>query len=385
MPEQAEHTTIPFLDLAAVNAASMPELEAAAQEIIRSGWYILGESCEQFEKQFADYCGADHCIGVGNGLDALALTLRAWLILGDISPGAEVIVPANTFIATVLAVVDCGLTPVLVEPSPETFLVSTETVREAVTERTGAVIAVHLYGQPTDMEDLAAFCSARQIRLLEDAAQAHGAQHRGRRCGSLGDAAAFSFYPAKNLGALGDGGAVTTNSAELADCVRQLGNYGSSSKYVHVYPGRNSRLDPIQAAMLSLKLRHLDAANQARRTIAERYRAEISNPGVRLPDVTEDCEHVWHLFVVRVTDRQAFQNHMLSAGVQTAVHYPIPPHQQAAFPEWHGLSLPVTERLHREVVSLPISPVHSERDITTVIEAVNRYDAIDVSGNQTDQ
>ena len=370
---QEDRLCVPFLDLQAVNAASVEALRAAASQVIQSGWYVRGKVCREFESEFADYCGVAHCVGVGNGLDALKLTLKAWRILGEINPGAEVIMPAQTFVATALAVVESGLTPVFVEANPETYLVDVDSVRSAVTERTQCVIAVHLYGQPADMAELRQLCQSQRIKLLEDAAQAHGARYQGRRCGGLADAAAFSFYPTKNLGALGDGGAVTTNDLALADCIRSLGNYGSSQKYVHEHQGCNSRLDELQAALLRVKLPNLDSENERRRAVASRYLSEIVNPHIGLPKLAVGRDPVWHLFVVRTDNRDAFQAHMQECGVQTAVHYPVPPHQQAALSGAYQVSLPTTERLHRQVVSLPISPVHRDAAITAVIKAVNDF------------
>lgn len=365
--------TVPFLNLQDVNRPYMGEMAAVAEQIIQSGWYIRGSACTTFERQFADYCGVEHCVGVGNGLEALTLTLNAWQILGKISPGSEVIIPGHTFIATALAVIDSGLTPVFVDVVDDTFLLSTNEVAAAITERTAAVVAVHLYGRPVDVDPLKQLCDANGLLLLEDAAQAHGAKYKGRRSGSLGDAAAFSFYPGKNLGALGDGGAVTTNDNELADCIRSLGNYGSAEKYVNIYAGRNSRLDDLQAAFLSIKLRHLDDDNEHRRRVASRYAKEITNPAVCLPTCVRGLEHAWHLYVVRVQSRHRFQKHLEQQGIATSVHYPIPPHKQVAFPALQHISLPTTEAMHREVVSLPISPAITEPQVQAVIDAVNLY------------
>ncbi len=365
--------TVPFLDLGAVNAPYAAALQASAARVIDSGWYIRGEACQQFESEFAAYCDVRHCVGVGNGLEALSLVFQAWKVMGRLRDGDEVIVPAHTFIASILAILEAGLKPVLVEPYAETFLINVDLARKAVTERTKAILPVHLYGQCADMDAIDALAQSFGLLVLEDAAQAHGARYNGRRAGSLGHAAGFSFYPGKNLGALGDGGAVTTVDKDLAECVRALGNYGSHVKYENLYQGNNSRLDEIQAAILSVKMAHLDNDNERRRQIATRYLKEISNSDVILPSVAKTNEHVWHLFVVRVLDRDRFQQHMGAQNIQTAVHYPIPPHQQRAFPEWSSLCLPVTEGLHQSVVSLPISPALSDFAVDRVIRAVNEF------------
>lgn len=362
-----------FLDLRQVNAAHAEGITSALAAVLDSGWYIRGEACQRFEAEFAAFCSADHCVGVGNGLDALTLVLLAWKELGAIRDGDEVIVPANTYIASILAIVQSGLTPVLVEPDEVTFNIDAQRIAAHVTPRTRVIMAVHLYGQCADMKPIMQIANERGLKVLEDAAQAHGARCRGVRTGALGHAGGFSFYPGKNLGALGDGGAVTTDDQELADCVRALGNYGSHRKYENLYQGCNSRLDEMQAAILSVKLKHLDADNQRRATIAARYLHEIANPAVRLPTVADYGAHVWHLFVVRVADRERFRNHLTSRGVETGVHYPIAPHKQRAFSHWNSLHLPITERIHKQVVSLPMSPVHSDDEIATVIDAVNDY------------
>lgn len=367
---------IPFYDLRLVNRSVANSIDEALSAVLDRGWFIRGESGARFEREFAAYCGAKHAIGVGNGLDALSLILEAYLTRGDMSHGDEVIVPANTFVASVLAVAAVGLRPILLEPDERTFNLDPTAVAAALTPRTRAILWVHLYGQCSAADDLRELARSRGLKLIEDAAQAHGAVCGGRRAGSLGDAAGFSFYPTKNLGALGDGGAVTTDDDELAETVRLLGNYGSRVKYENLLPGRNSRLDELQAAVLSVKLPRLDADNTRRKAVAERYRTEIRNPAVRLPECPDPAAHVWHLFVVRVADRDRFRRHLSDCGVETGVHYPIPPHRQAAFPEWHGLSLPITERIHREVASLPMSPVLTDHDVSCVISQVNSYPAL---------
>ena len=362
-----------FLDLGKVNDRFRSEIDAAIKRVVDSGWYIRGEACRRFERDFANYCRVKHCVGVANGLDALTLTLKAWTYLGAISLGDEIIVPTNTFVATVLAIVEAGLNPVFVEPNELTYNLDPDLVQRAIGPRTRVILPVHLYGQCADLARLREVAQSHGLLLLEDAAQAHGAECGGCRAGSLGDAAAFSFYPGKNLGALGDGGAVTTNSQTLADCIRALSNYGCEKKYQNIYPGVNSRLDEIQAAILSVKLAHLEEDTQLRTKVAMRYLEEIDNQLVKLPFVPDTCQPVWHLFVIRVADRDEFRRFMREQNIETAVHYPIPPHKQAAFPMWNDRSYPLTERLHREVVSLPISAVHDQNEISKVIAAVNAY------------
>ena len=364
---------ISFLDLKKLNAAYVPQLREACARVIDSGWFIGGQELAAFEREFADYCGTPHCVGVANGLDALTLTLRAWKEMGLLSEGDEVIVPANTYIASVLAVTENRLVPVLVEPDPVTFNLSTDGVRAALTEKTKAIIAVHLYGQLADMPGIMDLAEEKGLLVLEDAAQSHGASIDGRRAGTWGHAAGFSYYPGKNLGALGDAGAMVTKDAELAKVVRGLGNYGSYKKYENLYQGVNSRLDEIQAAMLRVKLVHLDSEISARRKVAGAYRAGIDNALVQLPAVALEESHVWHLFVVRSERRGELQSFLAEQGVQTLIHYPIPPHRQQAYAAFGSLSLPETEAIHREVLSLPISPVMSDDDIAAVIRAVNAF------------
>lgn len=364
---------VPFLSLEAVNAPLHDQLRQALHGILDSGWYIRGASGERFEQAFAQYCEARHAIGVGNGLDAITLILRAYQVLGLMAPGDEILVPAHTYIASILAISHASLTPVLIEPCEDTYTIDPQLVECAITPRTKALLAVHLYGQCADMEPLRQIAGRHRLLLIEDAAQAHGATYRQSRAGGLGDAAAFSFYPTKNLGGLGDGGAVVTSDGRLAQCVRELANYGSRQKYEHVMQGVNSRLDEMQAAVLSVKLTTLDTDNGKRQAIAQRYLAEIHNPRVRLPVVATYGTHVWHLFVVRVADRESFMDFLRERGIETAVHYPIPPHHQTAYEGCFRQSLPLTEQLHREVVSLPISPVLSADDVQQVIDGVNAY------------
>jgi dTDP-4-amino-4,6-dideoxygalactose transaminase len=343
---------IPFLDLRAPHVELRAELQEALTRVLDSGWFIQGGEVAAFERQFADYCEADYCVGVGSGLDALHFILRAY----GVGAGDEVIVPSNTYIATWLAVTYAGAQPVPVEPDERTFNLDSARIEAAITPRTKAILAVHLYGQPADMDPINAIARKHGLRVIEDAAQAHGARYKGRRVGALGDAAAFSFYPAKNLGALGDGGAVTTSDPEIQEKVRLLGNYGSPIKYRHEIKGYNSRLDELQAAFLSAKLKRLDAWTEHRRAIAAAYLAELSGCGLGLPFVPEWADPVWHVFVVRSARRDALQAGLEQRGVGTLIHYPIPPHLQPAYADL-GLgegALPITERIHSQVLSLPI-------------------------------
>lgn len=364
---------ISFLDLKKLNSVYAEQLREACARVIDSGWFIGGQELANFERSFAEYCGVEHCVGVANGLDALTLTLRAWKEMGRLKEGDEVIVPANTYIASVLAITENRLKPVLVEPDPQTFNLSAEGVQAALTDKTRAVVAVHLYGQMADMKGIMALADQHDLLVLEDAAQSHGASIDGRRAGSWGHAAGFSFYPGKNLGALGDAGALATHDEALAKMVRGLGNYGSYRKYENEFQGVNSRLDEIQAAMLSVKLVHLDREIVARRKVATAYLEGIDNPGVRLPHLNAPEQHVWHLFVVRCERREELQRHLHDSGVQTLIHYPIPPHKQQAYSAFGNLSLPLTEAIHREVLSLPISPVMSEDEVQAVVRAVNAF------------
>jgi len=369
---------IPFLDLKAINSKHREELIEACIKVIDSGWYIQGQELAEFESEFAHYCGTQHCIGVANGLDALILTLRAWKEIGKLKEGDEVIVPANTYIASILAITENGLQPVLVEPDTGSYNICPQKIAQAITSNTKVILAVHLYGQLASMVEIMALANEHKILVLEDSAQAHGAGLNLRLAGSWGHASGFSFYPGKNLGALGDAGAITTNDDELAEVIRSLRNYGSQKKYENQYQGLNSRLDEIQAAMLRVKLRHLDADILQRKKIARAYLNGIRNPLVLLPSISEhasdDMEnHVFHLFVVRVESRQNFQAHLLAAGIETLIHYPIPPHKQQAFKSWNNIRLPVTELMHHEVVSLPIGPTMSMAEVEQVICAVNNY------------
>ncbi len=364
---------IPFLDLKQINNQYQKELKEACARVIDSGWYIQGKELENFEKMFAEYCGVQHAVGVANGLDALILVLRAWKELGKLQDGDEVIVQANTYIASVLAITNNNLVPVLVDPDENTFNLSVETLEQYITPKTKAILPVHLYGQISDMKGIMAVAEKYNLLVLEDSAQAHGAELEGKRTGNWGHAAGFSFYPGKNLGALGDAGMVTTNDAELYQVLKALSNYGSHKKYHNEYQGTNSRLDEIQAAMLSVKLKYLPRETQVRQDIASKYLMNIDNPLVTLPQNKAVAEHVWHLFVIKTQHRDALIRHLADAGIATLVHYPIPPHRQSAYKEFNNLSLPITERIHQQVLSLPISPVMTSDEIESVIGAVNRF------------
>lgn len=369
---------IKFLDLKLTNSIYKNELVEACQKVIDTGWYIGGNSLETFEQEFSKYCGVKHTVGVANGLDALSITLRAWLELGKLKPKDEVIVPANTYIASILAITENQLTPVLVEPDELSYNISPAGIEKAITAKTKAILPVHLYGQLADMEGVNLIAKENNLLVLEDSAQAHGASLQGKKAGSWGDASGFSFYPGKNLGALGDAGAITTNCAELAQTLRALRNYGSHKKYENLYRGMNSRLDEIQAAMLSVKLKYLDQETKARRMIANLYLKGIENSQIVLPlsssiDALEFEQHVWHLFVVRCKDREKLQAHLVEQGIETLIHYPKPPHKQNAYKEWNYLSYPLSERIHEEVLSLPMSPVLTESEVGRVIDAVNSF------------
>lgn len=371
---------VKFLDLKAVTAMHGAEVTEAVRRVTESGWYLLGREVAAFEREYADYIGSPHAIGVGNGLDALTLIFRAYMEMGVMQPGDEVIVPSNTYIASILAVSENGLKPVLVEPDPATMQLDWRGIETAVTTRTKAVMPVHLYGRCAFTDQIGEICRKYGLKLIEDNAQAHGCLYHGRRTGSIGDAAGHSFYPGKNLGALGDGGAVTTGDTKLADTVRALANYGSERKYVFRYRGRNSRLDEIQAAVLRAKLPHLDADNDLRCRVAVRYYSEIHNSEVTLPYTAAGetlgervAGSVWHIFPILSPRRDELQQWLAEQGVQTLIHYPIPPHKQECYREWSGMALPISEAIHREELSLPISPAMTDEEVSTVIKAVNAF------------
>jgi dTDP-4-amino-4,6-dideoxygalactose transaminase len=364
---------IKFLDLYKINQQYKHDLQAAFERVLNSGWFILGTEVKLFEEQFAQFCGIEHCIGVANGLDALILILRAYKEIGVMKDGDEVLVPANTYIASILAISANKLTPVLVEPDIHTYNIDPLLIETKITSKTKAILPVHLYGQLCDMDAINAIAKKHDLKVIEDCAQAHGASINGRRAGNFGDAAGFSFYPGKNLGALGDAGAVTTNDSDLAKTLRALLNYGSHKKYENLYKGINSRLDELQAALLSVKLNHLEAETAERRKIANRYLQEIKNPRIVLPNVKNQEAHVWHLFVIRTTDRDKFQEFLTDNNIQTVIHYPIPPHKQEAYKEWGNLSYPISEKIHAEVISIPISPVMPSNEVQSVIDIINSY------------
>ncbi|MGJ5642327.1 DegT/DnrJ/EryC1/StrS family aminotransferase [Formosa sp. S-31] len=363
---------IKFLDLNKINKRFEAEFKTVFYEFLNSGQCILGKGVETFEKEFSEYCGARYCIGVGNGLDAITLIFKGYIELGLLATEDEVLVPANTFVASVLGILQAGLKPVFVEPDLESYNITAETIKPHITARTKAVLLVHLYGQLVDVEEIQKV--AKHILVIEDAAQAHGAKAKsGNRAGNLGNAAAFSFYPGKNLGALGDGGAVTTNNLKLAETISKLRNYGSVSKYVNEYQGCNSRLDDLQARFLSVKLKCLDADNDVRRKIANRYLSNIKNSKIILPLCLDLDAHVFHLFVIRVQQRDEFIAYAKQHQIETLIHYPIPPHKQEALKEYKNLKLPITEQIHETVVSLPISPVMEINEVDKLITVLNAY------------
>lgn len=354
------------------------ELIESCTRVIDSGWFIGGNELSRFEAQFAAYTHSQHCIGVANGLDALNLTLRAWKEMGKLKEGDEVIVPANTYIASILAITENRLVPVLVEPDAATYNLDPKLVEAAITPKTRVIMAVHLYGQLCDMTALMTLAQRNNLLVLEDSAQAHGARQNGRCAGNWGHASGFSFYPGKNLGALGDAGAITTDDDELAETLKALRNYGSHEKYKNLYQGVNSRLDEIQAAMLSVKLKYLDEQTQRRRDVAQHYMEGIRNPGITLPlamgtSVQALESHVWHVFVIRCERRDELQDYLLAQGIQTIIHYPLPAHQQQAYKNWDSRSYPLTEAIHKQVLSLPISPVMTPSEVECVIAAVNNF------------
>ena len=365
---------IPFLSLKDVTAKYSDEIHEAVSRVVDSGWYLQGRENEQFEQHYADYIGTKYCIGCANGLDALIWIYRAYIELGIMQPGDEVIVPANTYIASILAITENGLRAVLVEPNPETLELDDTKIERAITPKTKSILLVHLYGRCAYTEKIGEICRKNNLHLVEDNAQAHGCTYQGKRTGSLGEAAGHSFYPGKNLGALGDGGAVTTDNEVLAECIRALANYGSSKKYVFKYCGRNSRLDEIQAAVLDVKLRHLDEDNSLRQQVAAYYYDNIRNPLIKLPARMFDENNVYHLFPVLCEHRDELQQYLKENEVQTLIHYPIPPHLQECYKgEWGGISLPITERLAQQDLSLPISQVMSHEDIVKVVEVLNSF------------
>ncbi len=361
---------IPFLNLRQINSPYVKELEEASLQVVRSGWYLLGQSLTSFENAFATYCEAEYCVGVANGLDAIALILKAF----DFPPGSEVILAANTYIATLLPVTALGLTPVLTEPDPETMLLNPELLENHITGKTRAIITTDLYGRSCEMAPILSIAEKHGIKVITDAAQSHGARYMGRRAGSMAHATAFSFYPTKNLGALGDAGAVVTSERAVAEKIRYLRNYGSLVRYQNEYQGVNSRLDEIQAAFLNVKLPYLDRDNARRKSIARRYLEEINLDGVRLPPSDRIDDDVWHLFVIQYPYRDQLRHYLAENGIQTDIHYPTPIHRQNAYPNLSHLQLPVTEQLSREVLSLPLHPALTDDEVTHIIRTINLYD-----------
>lgn len=360
---------IKFLDLEKINNRFRAEIDLKIKNILDCGWYLQGKENEEFSKHFASYCGTKYALGVANGLDALNLIIKAYGF-GD---GDEIIVPANTFIATILAISENGCTPVLVEPDINTYNINPDLIEAAITPKTKAIMVVHLYGQAVQMQKIWELAKKYNLKVIEDAAQAHGACYQNRRTGNLGDVAAFSFYPGKNLGAMGDAGGITTNDNELYEKVKAIANYGSDYKYHHIYKGVNSRLDEIQAAILDVKLKYLDADNERRREIAKYYRENIKNPKITLPQTYDENAHVWHVFVVRCDNREALQKHLEANDIQTNIHYPTAPHKQGAYNEFESLNLPITEKIHQEVISLPISPVLTDEEVKKIVEVINEW------------
>ena len=364
---------IKFLDLEKINARYSSGIEKAMKKVLDSGWYLKGKETENFEKNYAEYIGTEYAIGCGNGLDALTLILMAYMEMGLMHPGDEVIVPANTYIASILAISRAGLTPVLIEPNPQTLQIDENRIESAITKKTKAVMIVHLYGQNAYTDKIGEICRQYNLKLIEDNAQAHGAKFKGKKTGSLGDAAGHSFYPGKNLGALGDAGAVTTNDPELAETVRALGNYGSEKKYIFNMKGVNSRIDELQAAILSVKLPYLDIENERRREMAKRYFEGINNPLIELPKTSLQSDNVFHLFPIFSLNRDDLQKYLQEKGIQTLIHYPVPPHKQLCYPEWNRLSFPITEKIHSRELSLPISPVLTDEEVEKTIQTLNSY------------
>ena len=365
---------IPFLNLKEINAQYRDDLMQACAKVIDSGWYIQGNECNLFEKEFATYCGSKYAIGTASGLAALTLIIRAYKEIGFLSEGDEVIVPANTYIASVLAISENNLVPVLVEPDNNTYNIDSKQIEKEITSKTKAIMVVHLYGQVVEMTRILELAKKYNLKVIEDCAQAHGAYYQDKKAGNLGDASGFSFYPGKNLGALGDGGAVITNDKELADIIRILGNYGSHKKYENLYKGVNSRLDEIQAAILRIKLIDLDQSNQKRSMIANFYLENIKNKNIILPTVTNNSSCVWHLFVIRTKKRDMLKKYLLDCGIETMIHYPTPPHKQKAYSEMRHKRFPITEQIQAEILSIPISPVLTIAEAKIIVDAVNTFE-----------
>ena len=364
---------IKFLDLQKINTQYEIELKEAANRVIDSGWYLMGKELESFEGNYADFCGVKHALGVANGLDALTLIFRGYIEMGVMKKGDEVIVPANTYVASVLAITYNDLIPIFVEPNEQTYNLDSFFIEQAITSKTKAVLTVHLYGQNSIDQQMLDICRKHNLKLVEDGAQSHGALWNEKVSGGIGDAAGHSFYPGKNLGALGDAGAVTTNDAALANVISALRNYGSHEKYKNKYQGLNSRLDEIQAAFLNVKLKYIQKDINGRRRVANYYLENIKNPNITLPKVLEQDGHVWHLFVVRVKKREEFQKYLSENGIQTLIHYPIPPNKQEAYKKYNNLSFPITEKIHKNILSLPIGAHIKKENIITIVNILNSY------------
>lgn len=364
---------IKFLDLHKVNEQYRTEINAAIKNVLDSGYYLLGNALSTFESNFAKYIGAQHCVGTANGLDALNLIFKAYKELGVLKNNDEIIVPANTFIASILAISENNLIPVLVEPNIKTYNIDPNLIEGKITSKTKAIMIVHLYGQVMEMEKIWQLAKKYNLKIIEDSAQAHGCIYQGKKSGNLGDASGFSFYPGKNLGAMGDGGAVTTNDKLLADIIRALANYGSAIKYVNIYKGINSRLDDIQAAILNVKLKYLDRDNEKRSRIAKYYLDNIKNPKIILPTINDFRGHNFYVFVIRSKNRGELQSYLAKKEIGSLIHYPIPPHKQEAYKEWNHLSLPITEQIHDEVLSIPISPILTQNEVEKVVKALNKF------------
>ena len=364
---------IPFLDLKVINQKYEKDFIKVLRKIVDSGWYIRGEEVEKFEYEFSEYCGVDNTIGVANGLDALSLIIRAYKELNVFSDNDEIIVPANTYIASILAITENNLKPILIEPDINNFLIDSKKIEEKITSKTKAIMVVHLYGQTCNMSEIRKISKKYNLKIIEDSAQSHGAKYQNKFSGNLGDASGFSFYPVKNLGALGDAGCVTTRDSKLSEIIRALSNYGSSTKYKNQYKGINSRLDELQAAFLRIKLRYQNEEIEERRKTADYYLNNISNSRIILPKLSIRDNHVWHLFVIRTENRENLKNHLLRSGIQTMIHYPIPPHNQLAFKEWKNLSFPITEKIHKQVLSLPLFPGLKQSDLNHIVNSINKY------------
>jgi len=362
-----------YLDLKKINDSFEPELSQAIRRVLDAGWYLQGQEVSAFESEFATYCGVSNCVGVASGLDALTLIFRAWMETGEMQEGDEVIVPANTYIASILSITRNRLRPVLVEPDAQTYNLDPEKIEAVITSRTKAILAVHLYGQCADIKSIKSIALKHKLKIIEDVAQAHGARCNGLKAGNLGDAAGFSFYPGKNLGCLGDGGCVTTNDSILAMTVRALANYGSVQKYLNRYQGLNSRLDEIHAAVLRVKLQRLDQDNKCRRMLARFYLEHIQNPKILLPTVRDWEAHVFHVFPVLCDRRDDLQRFLQEKDIETLIHYPVPPHRQEAFSQWNGLSFPITENIHQKELSLPISPIMTHAEADFVCNCINQF------------